>query len=77
MMYFIIVNSIEMIKKILFNPMYTCVYRFDPVRGHKLCISNFWNRKKRFIVKKVPMSSNTKQLCVYDYKIGVDTSQKY
>lgn len=47
-MYFIIVDSIEMIKKTLFNPMYTCLHRFDPVRGHKLCISNFWNGKKRF-----------------------------
>jgi len=48
-MYFIIVNSIEMIKEILFNLMYTCVYQFDPVSSHKLCISNFWNGKKRFI----------------------------
>lgn len=47
-MYFIIVDSIETIKKTLFNPMYTCLHRFDPVRGHKLCISNFWNGKKRF-----------------------------
>lgn len=58
--YFIIVNSRETIKEILFNPMYTCLYRFDPVRGHKLCISNFWNGEKQFIEKNVSCSQTQK-----------------